>query len=732
MDVRLPDGTVIANVPDGTTKADLVAKLQRNGMVVPAEWLAAAPQVQESPKDQPRTLADQIGLTARAGIKGLAALPALGADAIGGIANTGLALAGSDFRFKPTAQALDAVMDRAGLPSPRTPMERIASTGAEMMSGAGAGAKLAEIGSRAVSSAAPVAREVFSRLAADPAMQIVSAGASGAAGQQAKESGASALGQFISAAGGGVLGAGALAGGRALVDGAKSLLPQARQIQLNRVDQTINVSLQSAGIDPATITPAMRTALREQVSKAMQMGDLDQGAIARLADYTRLNMTPTRGRLTLNPYDVTQEQNASRMAAALGATDARLPAISNANNSRMLSTVDGFEPMADRFATGQRAMAPIKAADMALEAGKKAAYDRANEMAGGDIPLSRAPFMDAIYGRLNKGNLIRYVPASVQSMLDDIASGVVKRGDQTFDVPFNVNTLDSLKSLIATEQRLAQGSAKMALSEIRKALDSTPLEPMKKQFGGNQLVTEAGAQFLRNQDAQAGNLKAALDNARAQNFNWMKWRESAPAIEAAVNDANPETFVRNFIRNQNADARDVAKAAAVINTSSDARNAVRSELVQYLKDAAIGKGNGSESGNFSGRQWLAALDGINERKLALFFEPDEIETLRALGRVGTYETFQPRGSAVNNSNTAAGMAGLLQNVLKFAKPVASKIPLGQEIISNPLQNITLSVMERGASNVPKSLLLQKPGGPKSLLDPFVLPAGIGGGLLSSQ
>ena len=38
MDVRLPDGTLIRDVPDGTTKADLVSKLERNGMSVPAEW----------------------------------------------------------------------------------------------------------------------------------------------------------------------------------------------------------------------------------------------------------------------------------------------------------------------------------------------------------------------------------------------------------------------------------------------------------------------------------------------------------------------------------------------------------------------------------------------------------------------------------------------------------------------------------------------------------------------
>jgi hypothetical protein len=31
MDVRLPDGTVIKNVPDGMSKADLTAKLKANG-----------------------------------------------------------------------------------------------------------------------------------------------------------------------------------------------------------------------------------------------------------------------------------------------------------------------------------------------------------------------------------------------------------------------------------------------------------------------------------------------------------------------------------------------------------------------------------------------------------------------------------------------------------------------------------------------------------------------------
>jgi hypothetical protein len=55
MNVQLPDGTVIEGVPEGTTKADLAAKLKANGKAVPADWLAPskpAPTLDELRKTQ--------------------------------------------------------------------------------------------------------------------------------------------------------------------------------------------------------------------------------------------------------------------------------------------------------------------------------------------------------------------------------------------------------------------------------------------------------------------------------------------------------------------------------------------------------------------------------------------------------------------------------------------------------------------------------------------------------
>ena len=41
MKVRLPDGTVIDNVPDNISKSDLVSTLKRNGMPIPQDWMSS-------------------------------------------------------------------------------------------------------------------------------------------------------------------------------------------------------------------------------------------------------------------------------------------------------------------------------------------------------------------------------------------------------------------------------------------------------------------------------------------------------------------------------------------------------------------------------------------------------------------------------------------------------------------------------------------------------------------
>lgn len=710
MDVRLPDGTIIQNVPENITKADLVSRLKAGGMAVPAEWLETTTKNND--------LASQLGLTVRAGAKAVSALPALGADAIGGVLNKVQDLTlgeGRGVRFQQSLPALDALMDRIGLPTPDTPLQRTVSKGLELGIGAGATAKATQ---QAAQGATGAVKEVLTRLSDDVPMQVATGIGAGLAGQHSAESGSGLVNQFVSATLGGLGGAAAVGGARSLVNA----VGQRAALQPVEIERRINVALQRQGIDPSTITPAMKSALMEDVKQALKTGgNLDDAALARLADYRRLNMTPTRGRVTLDPYDVTREQNAMRLAAATGARDAQLPTIAQNNNARLLDTVEGFGPVNDPYFTGSRAINPILSRNAMMENAQRNAYNQANQMGGGDIPLPRG-VLNGLFGELERQRKLRFLPSEVSATINDILSDTRS--------PFDVNTLDALKTTIATAQRGTQdGNVKAALSIARNYLDSIPLTPDKRVFGGNQLVTQPQAAFMRQQDSAAGDLMAALNRARGLHREWRAWQESQPGIEAALNGAAPETFIRNQIVSPSVSVDQVRPLVQELGRSPAALDAIRSELVQHLKTAAIGKGNLDETANFSGRNWLRALETIGDRKLSLFFSPAELETLKAVGRVGTIETFQPRGSAVNNSNTAAGVAGLLQGITKNISPLINKIPGGQAVVTPALDNITLSVLERGATNARSGLLQPQPvqGG---LLDPFVLPAITGTGLLA--
>jgi class 3 adenylate cyclase len=161
------------------------------------QWVSmqqpAAPQQEPSLGDQ---LQRQLGLTARAGIEGIAALPSMLAE----IPRQALNLI-PGVNFPPQQQNLSNLLTQAGLPSPETPVERIAGAGAQAMTGAGGVAGLAG----KLAGAAP---GIAATLAAQPAQQIAGGLGAGLAGQGTAEAGGGPLAQFAASLAGGLTGAG--------------------------------------------------------------------------------------------------------------------------------------------------------------------------------------------------------------------------------------------------------------------------------------------------------------------------------------------------------------------------------------------------------------------------------------------------------------------------------------------------------------------------------------------
>lgn len=160
--VTAPDGKEYEiTAPEGATQEQVLAYAQQN-YSKPAE----KPQrslVEETGR--------QLGLTARAGITGLAAVPAMLAEPVAAGVNL---LAGKQVMASPT-QGLQNVLTAAGLPAPETGLERAVQTGTAAMAGVPAQAAL----SGTSAALAPLRQNLLQQTAA--------AGAGGVAGQAASD-----------------------------------------------------------------------------------------------------------------------------------------------------------------------------------------------------------------------------------------------------------------------------------------------------------------------------------------------------------------------------------------------------------------------------------------------------------------------------------------------------------------------------------------------------------------
>lgn len=214
----------------------------------------------QSKRTKMEELARQLGLTVRAGVSGVAAVPAMVSDAATGVVNAGLdavAGEGNGFRFQKAGDALGNVMTAAGLPKPENATERVVQDVASGMVGAGgfvgAGKALAGAGGA-------VTQAVGKQLAAGPGLQVGSAAAGTGAAGVTREEGGGAGAQLAAGLVGGLTPGLAVPTAKAAVRGALRGGEAGRQ----RVADNI------AAFEAAGTTPTLGQATEGRIARATE------------------------------------------------------------------------------------------------------------------------------------------------------------------------------------------------------------------------------------------------------------------------------------------------------------------------------------------------------------------------------------------------------------------------------------------------------------------------------
>jgi hypothetical protein len=677
MDVRLPDGTLIKDVPDGTTKAELASKLKANGMAVPAEWLASAPQkpasvsAGEGLRSLPRQL---IGLPLRYGIEGAMAIPGMLVDAGTGTLNALADAAGlGGGRFQQSGVALSNALTRIGLPEPQNADERVIGDATRTMAGAGGLA----IGAKTVAAnlAPGAAKTAATSMAARPVVQMAGGATAGGAGGSVREAGGGPFEQFAASLAGGIggglaadkIGKGAAAAGTAVKN---ALTPKA--VELQRADQQISMILERGGVDWSQVPERIKQSMRDEVAAALNTGQpLNAEALNRLLVFKRANVTPTVGQLTQDPGMLTREKNLAKTGAnSTSPALQKLPMLENQNVASLLRQLDEAGAARAPNASGA-GMAAINSLDSTVAretAATSALYRAARDTSGRSLPLEGGTFTQRANELLDAANVGSFLPKDIANKMNAIARG---------EYPLTVDVAEQLKTSIGNLQRgSSDGNMRTALGLVRQALDEAPLQNGRTFNPGN---VPAVAGTVPPSTAAAGEESiAAFNAARQSHRSWMRRVEGNPALRAVVDGVEPDQFVQRFVISKSSPAANVQSLRNELDPQ--AVQQMRSYLVRYLKDAATG--GDQDIVKFAGKTYRDALRNLGDEKLSVFFDKDEIQKLKDLGDAAKYMQAQPAGSAVNNSNSGALLIGRGLDMLEQA---AQKVPLARDVLTGLIQ-----------------------------------------------
>lgn len=707
MDVRLPDGTIIKNVPDGTTKADLVAKLQGNGMAVPSEWLQTAPQpqpVQETGRAINRGLSDiprQLGLTARYALEGPAQAAQVFTEPIAGLMRMG------GIATKPLGEVAAGLADSIGLPKPETAQERVVGDATRLVAGSGG-----LIGAAGQMAKLPgMAGTVGAGLAANPVQQLSSAAGAGVMGGLSREGGGTELQQAGSALIGGVVGGMAPGAANAAMTAGRKLLnagmtPQAMDIQ-------ISGALQRAGMDYSQVPERARQAMRAEMASALKAGrELDPEAVRRLAEFRTLGVTPTRGMVTQDPVQITREMNLAKIGANSADGELQgLARVQNQNNARLIQVMN--EQGANRgnaAQAGDALTSSVIGRRDALRSAEQAAWDAAKSSPGYRAPVSAQP-LSAINAALGDEGLMPFMNPTISRYMEAF---------QTGQQPFTPQAYRNLQSMLSRE--VAKGGNEGAAAGLaQRILRDADLRPAGFADTNNTLVTQGVAAGMRAADGAADDAISAVNRARQATRQAYAYEDSSPLVRSVLSggaSSDPERIATRYIIGGTAnEARDV-----LAQLGPQGSQVVKDALIANLKEKAL-SGSADEVGKFSQSAFNRALNKIGDRKLSLLFTDEELGRLRMTGRVASYAQNQPVGSAVNNSNSGSLVVGQALDMLR-------NVPILGPNIGQPLQNLNVSIQQRAAQNVLPGLLAAQP---KQPLLPGLITPGIGfsGGLLSA-
>lgn len=395
--------------------------------------------------------------------------------------------------------------------------------------------------------------------------------------------------------------------------------------------KVVDDTLKAAEVEPAKMDPKLYSAIRNEVDDALKLGvDPDPKVIARRADAEALPVPITllRGQATRDPMLYSWEVNTAKLRGAGEPLTERI----TQQNQQLIQNLNelGAARAPTTFDASQKIISHLEGVDAQMKGQVDAAYKLVRDSAGRPALMDQTAFQQRAREALEYGQLTEYVPEAIKKQYNALAMG---------HLPLTVDTAQALDRVWSAEQRAATGSAKMAIGELRKALNDAPVTD---QLGEESMQAYKAARQLA-----------------AQRFGLM---EANPAYKAVVDGVEPDKFFQKYI--QGANVSELGGLKKLVGPENTAL--LQDTFTGNLKKIALNRAS-DENGIFSQSAYNKVLqDPVQGPRIRELFSdaPDRLGQLYRLGRVAEDVQAFPKGHSVNTSNTAPTAANMIRDVAK--------------------------------------------------------------------
>ncbi len=469
-------------------------------------------------------------------------------------------------------------------------------------------------------------------------------------------------------------------------------------IILSQMDDGLN------GIRLGDLTAQAQAQLKSEVKKLMQQGRTpDAQTLQRMSVFTDLkskgfDLKPTGKQATGNAQLWTKETNLSKLDGA-----EPLAKKYSQDHANLKALVDDFEfktggNAADEFQVGDDLFKQLRQQDESRNNYIAAMYNHAKQHTGNDLTLDAGRFANNMKNALDEDLVdISLLPSPLLKKVQDFADGVK---------PFTLAEKEIMVKQLNRRMSGADNQTRYALQSFRNSLEKE-VDDSLNAFG-TQLQGQA---------------KTAWDDARKAAAGRFGLIDRTPALKKALNDAEPDKAFDQLVWRGN--VRQLESMVKELENTPDVLNNIKQMIVKRIAEKSFGV-----SDTFSPKGMSDALKSIGDRKLALFFKPEELKHLKNINAAGRYLISQPPGANVNHSNSASAFANYLSSFVKL--PVV-KGAVDKWVIS-PSRGVNAHIkINQGASALAKTSTQNPSNGAElSLMDRLVKAGILGGANISDQ